>query len=91
MSHNYSKKFVIPSNVTSLSTFVFGLTTLIVCDNFGIVAKKFSIILNCFESKVSNQSFSSFFVQSDDAQDSSSLKTTSIQELMISKESSTET
>ena len=26
MSHNYPKKLVIPSNVTSLSTFVFGFT-----------------------------------------------------------------
>ena len=43
MSHNQPKKLVNPSNVTSLSTFVFGLVTLIVCASFGIVSKNVSV------------------------------------------------
>ena len=86
MSHNQPKKLVKPSNVTSLSTFVFGLVTLIVCASFGIVSKNVSISLNCCAVKVSIQSFNSFAVQSAAAQLSSRENTTSIQDEIISKD-----
>ncbi len=79
MSHTYAKKAVRPSSTTSLSTPVFGFVTFTVCESFGIVSKNFSICLNCAELSCSKNSLSSFLVQSEAVQDSSSLKTCSIQ------------
>ena len=87
--HTYAKKSDNPSRTTGLSTPVFGFFTVIVCESFGIVAKKVSISLNCFELKDSINSFNSFLVQSFADQDSSSLKICSIHELTMLNVSST--
>ena len=91
MSHGYSKKDDNPSKTILLLTLVLGLTISKVCFNFGIVSKNFSIFLNCLELSCSRKVFSSFFVQSEAANDSSGLKTCSIQSETKSKVSSTET
>ena len=89
MSHTYSKKDDNPSKTISLFTFVSGFVTLTVWDNLGMVSKKFSISLNCFEFNWSKNSTISFFVQSADVQDSSSLYIWSIHEIIKSNDSST--
>ena len=80
MDHCYPKKDAKPSSTTSLSTFVFGFFTFIVCDNLGIDVKNSSIFLNCCEFIDSRNSVISFLVQSPATHTSSSVYILSIQD-----------
>ena len=91
MCHTYTKKFCSHSNTTSQSFFVFGLVIFTVWDNFGMVSKNFSIILNWFEFNDSTNWDNSFWVQSAAAQDSSSEYTWSTHDAIKSNVSSTVT
>ena len=60
MRHTHPKKAAKPSRTTSLSTPVLGFVTVIICESLGIVSKKFSTCLNCFELNCSRNSANSF-------------------------------
>ena len=62
MQKGYSKKLCIPSSTISLSTSVFGLTTLIVCFSLGIVSKNSCTFSNCSVVICSIKSCSSFLL-----------------------------